>query len=167
MTTIQWTNVTRKLADLIPWAMNPREINEKQAERLEHSFKVFGQVETIAIGPDNQVYNGHQRLKVLMAEYGRDYVVECRQSSRPLTEREQQQLTVYLHEGATGQWDFDTLGNWDVEIDELIDWGFSPAKLGLVDFQNLDDVEFKEYDESVADDVEMCECPNCGHKFPK
>ena len=65
MTTIQWTNVTRKLSDLIPWAMNPRQINEKQAERLEHSFKVFGQVETIAIGPDNQVYNGHQRLKVL------------------------------------------------------------------------------------------------------
>lgn len=29
------------------------------------------------------------------------------------------------------------------------------------------DVEFKEYDESVADDVEYCECPNCGHKWPK
>lgn len=29
------------------------------------------------------------------------------------------------------------------------------------------DVAFKEYDESTADDVEMCECPNCGHKFPK
>lgn len=28
-------------------------------------------------------------------------------------------------------------------------------------------VEFPEYDESVADDVEMCECPKCGHRFPK
>lgn len=29
------------------------------------------------------------------------------------------------------------------------------------------DIEFKEYDESVENDVEYCECPNCGHKFPK
>jgi ParB-like chromosome segregation protein Spo0J len=29
------------------------------------------------------------------------------------------------------------------------------------------DVEFKEYDESVADEVEYCECPNCGHRWPK
>jgi len=27
--------------------------------------------------------------------------------------------------------------------------------------------EFKEYDESIADDVEMIECPECGHIFPK
>lgn len=29
------------------------------------------------------------------------------------------------------------------------------------------DVEFREYDESVADSVEMCTCPKCGHEFPK
>lgn len=29
------------------------------------------------------------------------------------------------------------------------------------------DVQFKEYDESVADDVEMVTCPHCGGKFPK
>lgn len=29
------------------------------------------------------------------------------------------------------------------------------------------DVTFKEYDEGVADEVKYCECPNCGHKFPK
>ena len=28
------------------------------------------------------------------------------------------------------------------------------------------DVEFKEYDESVENDVKYCTCPNCGHKFP-
>lgn len=27
--------------------------------------------------------------------------------------------------------------------------------------------EFKEYDETVADDVEMIECPHCGKSFPK
>lgn len=29
------------------------------------------------------------------------------------------------------------------------------------------DVEFREYDESVADDVEYLECPECGHRWPK
>jgi hypothetical protein len=36
-------------------------------------------------------------------------------------------------------------------------------KMGVL----YNDIEFPEYDESVADDVEFCECPNCGHKFPK
>jgi hypothetical protein len=29
------------------------------------------------------------------------------------------------------------------------------------------DVEFKEFDESAADDVEFLTCPKCGHSFPK
>jgi len=29
------------------------------------------------------------------------------------------------------------------------------------------DVEFPEYTEDVADSVQYCECPSCGHRFPK
>jgi hypothetical protein len=29
------------------------------------------------------------------------------------------------------------------------------------------DVEFREYDEGIENEVQYCECPNCGHKFPK
>jgi hypothetical protein len=29
------------------------------------------------------------------------------------------------------------------------------------------DIDWKEYDESAADDVEYHECPSCGHKWPK
>ena len=29
------------------------------------------------------------------------------------------------------------------------------------------DVDWKEDDESAADDVEYNECPECGHKWPK
>lgn len=32
---------------------------------------------------------------------------------------------------------------------------------------NLDEIDFKEYDESVENDVEYNECPECGHKWPK
>lgn len=33
--------------------------------------------------------------------------------------------------------------------------------------QDLSNVEFPEYDESVADDVKMAVCPKCGEEFPK
>jgi hypothetical protein len=36
---------------------------------------------------------------VLAGQYGMDYEVDVRVASRELTERERQQLTVYLHKG--------------------------------------------------------------------
>ena len=50
------------------------------------------------------------------------------------------------------------------ELDDLKDWGFTDKEL---DIDLYYAPEFDEYDESVADDVEMIECPNCGHHFPK
>jgi len=37
------------------------------------------------------------------------------------------------------------------------------ADNGIVDMPE----QWKEYDETAADDIKYCECPNCGHKFPK
>ena len=125
---MEWTNVVRKLSDLQPWERNPRQINEKQAERLKESFEDFGQVETIAIGPENEIYNGHQRLNVLMDHHGGDYEIECRQSDRALSEKEREKLTVFLHKGAAGEWDWDILAN-EFEMDDLLDWGFEEGEL--------------------------------------
>lgn len=122
MANIIWTNERRRLSELKPWERNPRQIKNKQAERLAESFDTFGQVETIAIGPDGEIYNGHQRLSVLAGKHGMDYEVDVRVASRALTEREREKLTVYLHRGATGEWDFDELANWDMS--DLLEWGF-------------------------------------------
>ncbi|MHB0967406.1 MAG: ParB N-terminal domain-containing protein [Bellilinea sp.] len=127
---ITWTNERRTLADLKPWERNPRQISRDQAKRLTESFDQFGQVETIAVGPENQVYNGHQRLSVLMDKHGGGYEVEVRVASRALTEKEREKLTVFLHRGSTGEWNFDTLSEWDVP--DLVEWGFAPEELGIV-----------------------------------
>ena len=127
---ITWTNEQRKLSDLIPWPRNPRQIKTDQAKRLVESFDEFGQVETIAIGPGNEVYNGHQRLNVLASKYGKDYLVEVRVASRALTEKEREKLTIFLHKGAAGEWDFDTLAN-EFELDDLLDWGFEKSDVGI------------------------------------
>ncbi len=127
---ITWSNEKRTLRDLKPWSRNPRVIKNKQAERLVESVNDFGQVETLAIGPDNSIYNGHQRLSVLAGEYGLDYEIDVRVASRPLSEKERERLTVYLHKGAAGEWDFDILAN-EFEVDDLLAWGFEPFELGI------------------------------------
>jgi len=127
---IIWTNEKRRLGDLIPWPINPRQIKKDQAQRLSQSLDEFSQVETIAIGPDNEIYNGHQRLNVWIDEHGPDYEVDCRVASRELTEDERKKLTVFLHKGAAGEWDFDLLAN-NFEVDDLLNWGFEPQELDL------------------------------------
>ena len=122
---ITWTNEKRTLRSLAPWDHNPRYIKDAQAERLLESFNEFGQVLPICIGPNNEVYDGHQRRNVIGAadEYGLDYEIDVRVASRELTERERQKLTVYLHKGAAGDWDWEELANWGIEGD-LVEWGF-------------------------------------------
>lgn len=155
---ITWTTERRKLRDLQPWPRNPRQIKTDQARRLVESFDQFGQVETIAIGPDNGIYNGHQRLNVLMQKYGGDYEVECRVSSRSLTEKEREKLTVFLHKGAAGEFSWDILAN-EFELSELLEWGFSEKELGF-DFGKEEKSEAVE-----TSKPNKVTCPDCGCEF--
>ena len=136
---ITWTNETRRLSELQPWPRNPRQIKDKQVTRLQESLSEFGQVEPICIGPGNELYNGHQRLKSWDAKFG-DIEIDVRVSSRELTEKEREKLTVFLHKGAAGEWDFDTLAN-EFEVDELVEWGFSEKELTGLDFGDDDPAE--------------------------
>jgi len=129
---ITWSNERRKLSELIPWDINPAQINKKQAERLEESLELFGQIQTLAISPTNEIYDGHQRQLVWGAsqKYGGDYEVDVRVASRELTEQERKKLIIYLRKGAVGEFDFDILAN-NFEVDELLDWGFDAKELDL------------------------------------
>lgn len=140
MTNINWTNITVRLGDLKAWPDNPRQSTKAQAKKLLQSFDEFGQVETIAVSPELEVYNGHQRLSALMTIHGKDYQIDARQASRALTEQERKKLTIFLHAGATGSWDWDTLSGWDAS--EIISWG-------------LDDTTLKEWKHDISGLGEM------------
>ena len=132
---IVWTNEKRRLGDLIPWEINPAQIGKREAERLEESLDEFGQVQTIAISPENEIYDGHQRKVVwsVSKKFGADYVVDVRVSSRPLTEQERKKLVIYLRKGAVGEFDWDILANnW--EVDDLLEWGFTEKELEIGGF---------------------------------
>ena len=64
-------------------------------------------------------------------------------------------------------WDAEVLAGFDADVlgelwtpDELSDLGQQWA-------EGVPDVEFKEYDESVENEVEYLTCPKCGHQWPK
>ena len=163
MTNITWTNDTRRLADLVPWEHNPKRMSKKQADGLRLSLQKFGYAIPVLISPvDNELYDGNTRDRIMLAmeEYGPDAILDVRVSSRPLTDDERRELVVRLKQNQAG-WDFDMLPNL-YEREELLEWGFEDFELGTAPPE-----EFKEYDESIADDVEMIECPACGHSFPK
>ena len=162
MSDLAWTNDTRRLADLVPWEHNPKRMTKKQADGLRLSIERFGFAVPFLIDDQGNIYDGHQRQTLMGAikEYGPNATVDVRVSSRPLTDDERRELVVRLKQNQAG-WDFDMLANL-YEREELLEWGFEDAELGMFDVP-----DFKEYDESAADDVEMVECPECGHRFPK
>jgi DNA modification methylase len=129
---ITWKNERRKLGELVPWEHNPRFISPEAGARLTASLDEFGQIQTIAIEPDNTIIDGHQRDVVWKAseKFGPDYEVDVRVSNRKLTNKERGRLIALLHQGTTGQWDWDLLANLpDIDIDDLVKAGFDEKVL--------------------------------------
>ena len=92
------------------------------------------------------------------------------QSNRPLSDDERRKISILLHT-ATGSWEWDKLAAWSAA--DLQEWGMSKDILTTWqnDVSNLSnmlisesEVEFKEYDETIADGINVCKCPTCGHE---
>jgi DNA modification methylase len=117
---ITWQDVTVKIGALKPWGGNPKTSTKKDARALLKSWDELGQFQTVAIGPDGDVYDGHQRLSALLVVHGPEYQIAARVSSRSLTDEERRKIAIYSRQ--IGQWDWDTLSSWQPA--ELMEWGF-------------------------------------------
>ena len=67
--------------------------------------------------------------------------------------------------GEFSEWDADILGDLIPTLDGLFT-GFLPAEMDEL-AASVAPPFFKEYDESIEDEVEYNECPECGHRWPK
>ena len=162
MSKINWTLKQFRLDELTDYYKNPRSLSEKEFKQLKTSLDKFGMIDKPIVNLDaaHTIIGGHQRKRILETEGAQE--IECWVPDRELSEREVEELNIRLNKN-TGSWDFDCLAN-SFELDDLLEWGFEPFELGIDDKPAPD---FKEYDESVANEVEFIECPNCGHKWPK
>jgi hypothetical protein len=161
LTALSWTNGKRKLRELVPWEHNPRQIKEAEGKRLLESLDTFGQIHPIAIGPGNEIYDGHQRDSVWAAsdKYGPDFEVDVRIASRALTVKERGKLVAFLHRGTVGEFDWDKLANLpEIDVADLVNFGFDEAE--LVGAQPPP--AFQEVDENIET---AHECPKCGYKW--
>ncbi len=104
---------------------------------------------------------GIERLRVVDADG--DEVIAVRR--RNLTPEQKRRLALFDNRAAElAEWDEGVIAGLveDTDFSDI----FTDDELAAV-LQTVPDVEFKEFDESVADQVAYAECPNCGHRFPR
>ena len=178
MPDLKWTPDTVALGDIALWEHNPKQMTRKAARRLLDNWGDLGQWQTLAVGPNGECYDGHQRVQALLTVHGPDYEVNVLRASRVLADDERARIIAEGHYTAVGHIDWDAFAGWDdawkadVGFDEelLEQWNADAHNLSLMleaDEEVEAPDEWPEYDESVVDDVDMIECPECGHMFPK
>lgn len=152
---------------LVPYSRNPRTHSEEQVAQIAASIREFGFTNPILIDDRNGIIAGHGRFAAAK-ELGLDQV-PCIDLSH-LTEEQRRALVIADNKIAlNGGWNDELLR---LELTDLKELG---ADLELTGFDAMEladimlgkDVEFKEYNESAADDVQLLTCPKCGHTFPK
>jgi len=127
MSRLIWKPDRVKIGNLKAWTENPRMSTKAQAQRILKSLDKFGQVETLAVDAENNIINGHQRYFALMTIHPPEYEVDARRANRVLTDEEKKELTIALHTGATGSWNWDALSAWQPA--ELQEWGMNADAL--------------------------------------
>ena len=157
----------RSLDALIPFARNPRTHSDEQVAQIAASIREFGLTNPILLDGDNGVIAGHGRLAA--ARLLGLKTVPCIELGH-LSEAQKRAYIIADNKlTLNGLWNEELLRLELADLKELgADLeltGFDPME--LADIMLGKDVEFREYDESAADDVELVTCPKCGHSFPK
>lgn len=156
---ITWKLETRKIKDLKKHPKNPRKLTKDQYVSLSTSIWCYGLIDKPIINLDNTIIGGHQRIEVLKKHKIKE--IECWVPNSELSEKEVEELNIRLNRGGT--FDYDILAN-EYEMQELAEYGFTPAELEICLDNALDD-EIQEIDEKGKKAKKCKLCPACGHEF--
>jgi len=142
-----WHTEKRKINQLTPFDINPRQMSDKQKTELTKSLESFNLVEIPAIDIDNIIIAGHQRLKILQ-DIGRgEEEIDVRIPNRKLTDEEFKEYNLRSNKN-TGDWDYDLLTNFNEEM--LKDVGFDSQELDKMfnEESNSEEIELKAYNKT-------------------
>jgi hypothetical protein len=126
---IEWKTEKRRVKDLIPYELNPRQITRSQLSDLKESLNKFDLVDIPIINTDNVLIGGHQRASVLMSMGRQEELIDVRVPSKKLSINELKELNIRLNKNQA-EWNFDILAN-SFDVDELKDWGFNDFDLKI------------------------------------
>jgi ParB-like chromosome segregation protein Spo0J len=152
---------------LVPYARNPRTHSQKQIAQIAASIREFGFTNPILIDSNQGIIAGHGRLAAAK-KLGLEKI-PCIDLSHLSEDQKRAYIIADNKLALNGGWDEDLLR---MELMDLKELGIDLELIGfdameLADIMLGEDVEFKEYDESAADDVQLLTCPKCGRTFPK
>lgn len=162
------------IGQLKPDPKNARKHNQRNIGQIVSSLQEVGGARSIVIDEDNIILAGNgvieaagiagiENVRVIEAD-GNEIIAVKRKG---LTPEQKTRLALWDNRAAElAEWDVDQL---QIEFDSgMLDGMFSEFELADYGIgENKELPEFKEYDESVENDVEFIECPECGHRFPK
>lgn len=170
----------RKITDLKPDPANANAGTERGLRVLDDSLAETGLGRSIVADKNGVVIGGNKTLDravdrgfedaIIVHTNGNELVVVQRDDLDLLdNEPNNRARKLAYYDNRAGQlglsWDANQIAA-DVMAGLDLSAMFTPDELSAMTGAPPD-VEFKEYDESVANDVEYCTCPECGHKFPK
>ena len=159
------TTVT--ISDLKPHPNNPNTHPVKQIDALGESLDKFEQVKNIVVWNDI-IIAGHGIVAAAI-KAGRE-ILEAEDISHLSYEIATEFMLADIRTPGMAIVDEEAMVEALRTIDEPLDIpGFDEDFLKSIRFDEnwRDDVDFKEYDESVEDEVKYIECPHCGEKFPE
>ncbi len=167
---------TTPIAKVRPQRRNANKHTPRGLSSLEQSVQMDGWIGAITVAADGETFDGSARLDVAAATGFDDAIIVESDGTRPIIHRRTDIATaddlkaVRLGLAANRvqeqnlSWDADVLASLGEEIDLSGLWTRDELALLL---DQAPDIEFKEYDETIADDVKYCTCPECGHRFPQ
>ena len=169
------TKAIDNLGDLTPDPRNARRHNARNVGLIEDALNEVGAARSIVIDEDGVVLAGNATIeaaaqvgieRVQVVDADGETIIAVRRSG--LTPEQKTKLALFDNRAAElAEWDASVLAEL-ADTTDLSDL-FRDEELALLLQQAADEqlgIEFKEYDESVENEVKYCTCPACGHKFP-
>ena len=168
-----------KISDIKFDRVNANKGTERGRYAIEASMREFGFADAGTLDKNNAIIGGNKRTEVA-GEIGMDdAIVIDVDGTKPVfirrndldlfsTEDDRARRLAYAlnrSQQLSLDWDAEQVLadiNAGVDLSVLFRQDELDEMLG-----NMEAPEFKEYDESVADEVEMLTCPHCGKSFPK
>lgn len=168
-----------KITDFQPDKENANAGTQQGRRVLDHSIRQLGLGRSILVDKHGNVISGNKAQEVAL-DLGLEDAIVVKTKGDKMVVVQREDLDLYEDDTArqlayadnrAGEMGLD----WNIEqiVADLdagvsLDGIFAKDELSdLLEGFSIDGVEFKEYDESVADEVEFNTCPECGHKWPK
>jgi hypothetical protein len=173
----------RKMKDNTPWIKvetlkphpnNPNEHPPEQLQKIAENIKELGWGRPILISNDQFILAGHGAYYAAKDELG---MLEVPYRMVDYSHDSPEAISLMLSDNKLAEESYLNNDKLQFNIEQIALKGFNTELTGFdnVELQTItnDDNNYElpteepEYDESIADTVQLIKCPECGHEFPE